>query len=73
MHTESEVCRLETITAENLTEEHALEQQKQETGKAERETAENCDPNKNLDGKSSAVEPREEKKKSSSCDSEEGD
>ncbi|XP_069645519.1 chloride channel CLIC-like protein 1 isoform X2 [Haliaeetus albicilla] len=73
LHTESEVCRLETITAENLTEEHALEQQKQETGKAEQETGENCDPNKNLDGKSSAVEPREEKKKSSSCHSEEGD
>ncbi|XP_009468958.1 PREDICTED: chloride channel CLIC-like protein 1 [Nipponia nippon] len=71
--TESEVCRLETITAENRTEEHALEQQKQETGKAERETGQNCDPNKILEGKSSAVEPCEEKEKSSSRDSQEGD
>ncbi|XP_055581066.1 chloride channel CLIC-like protein 1 isoform X1 [Falco biarmicus] len=63
LHSESEVCRLETITAENLTEGHALEQQKQETGKAERETGENCDPNKNLEGKSSAMEPCEAKKK----------
>uniref|UniRef100_A0A8C3J843 Chloride channel CLIC-like protein 1 n=1 Tax=Calidris pygmaea TaxID=425635 RepID=A0A8C3J843_9CHAR len=73
LHTDSEVCRLETITAENLTEEHAREQQKQETGKAERETGENCDPNKNLEGKSSVTEPREEKKKSGSRDSQEGD
>ncbi|XP_026710240.1 chloride channel CLIC-like protein 1 [Athene cunicularia] len=73
LHTESEVCRLETITAENLTEEHALEQQKQETGKAEQETGENNDPNKSLEGKSSAVEPYEEKKKSNSCASRAGD
>ncbi|XP_009982681.1 PREDICTED: chloride channel CLIC-like protein 1 [Tauraco erythrolophus] len=73
LHTESGVYRLETITAENLTEEHALEPQKQETGKAERETGENYDPNKNLEGKSSPVEPCEEKKRSSSCDSQEGD
>ncbi|XP_065697717.2 chloride channel CLIC-like protein 1 isoform X2 [Patagioenas fasciata] len=73
LHTESEVCRVESITAENLTEEHALEQQKQETGKAERETGENCNPNKNLEGKRSAMEPCEEKKKSGSHDSQEGD
>ncbi|KAK4820262.1 hypothetical protein QYF61_022620 [Mycteria americana] len=73
LHTEAEVCRLETITAENLTEEHALDQQNQETGKAEQETGESCDPNKNLEGKSSAVEPCEEKKKSSSRDSQEED
>ncbi|KAM6124299.1 chloride channel CLIC-like protein 1 [Pterocles gutturalis] len=73
LHTESEVCRLETITAGNLTEEHVLEQQKQETGKAEQETGENCDPNKNLEGKCAATEPHEEKKKSSSHDSREGD
>ncbi|XP_050757316.1 chloride channel CLIC-like protein 1 [Gymnogyps californianus] len=73
LHTESEVCRPKTITAENLTEELALEQQKQETGKAEQEMGENCDPNKNLEGKSSAMEPCEEKKKSSSRDSQEGD
>ncbi|XP_053928604.1 chloride channel CLIC-like protein 1 [Cuculus canorus] len=73
LHPECEVCRLESITAENLTEEHTLEQQKQETGKAEQETAENCDPQKNLEGKSSAVEPYEEKKKSSAHDSQEGD
>lgn len=72
LHTESEVCRLEAITAENLTEEGGLEQQKQETGKAERETGENCDPNKNREGKSPAMEPCEEKK-SSSRDSQEGD
>ncbi|XP_032856633.2 chloride channel CLIC-like protein 1 [Tyto alba] len=73
LHTESEVCRLETITAENLTEEYAPEQQKEERGKAELETGENCDPNKNLEGKSSAMEPCEEKKKNSSCDAQEGD
>ncbi|XP_072724777.1 chloride channel CLIC-like protein 1 isoform X3 [Ciconia boyciana] len=73
LHTEAEVCRLETITAENLTEEHALDQQNQETGKAEQETGESCDPNKNLEGKSSAVEPCEDKKKSSSRDSQEDD
>ncbi|XP_010163189.1 chloride channel CLIC-like protein 1 [Antrostomus carolinensis] len=73
LHTESEVCRLETITAESLTEEHALEQQKQETGKAEPETGDNCDAHKNLEGKHSAVEPCEEKKKSHSEDLKEGD
>ncbi|KAM6305687.1 chloride channel CLIC-like protein 1, partial [Aegotheles albertisi] len=62
VHTESEVCRLETITAESLTEEHVLEQQKKETGKAERETGENSDSDKNLQGGSSAMEPYEEKK-----------
>ncbi|XP_075616226.1 chloride channel CLIC-like protein 1 isoform X2 [Balearica regulorum gibbericeps] len=73
LHTESEVCRLETITAENLTEEHALKQQKQETDKAEQETGENCDPNKNLEGKSSVVELREEKTETNSRGSQEGD
>ncbi|KAM6128963.1 chloride channel CLIC-like protein 1 isoform 2-T2 [Phoenicopterus ruber ruber] len=73
LHTESEVCRVEAISAENLTEEHAFEQQKQETGKAERETGENCDPNKHQEGKSSTVEPCEETRKSNSCDSQEGD
>ncbi|XP_054021561.1 chloride channel CLIC-like protein 1 [Dryobates pubescens] len=73
-HTEPEVCRLETITAENLTEEQALEQQKQETGKAERETEGSCDPNKNLEGKNyMVVEPHEEKKTKISRDSQEGD
>ncbi|XP_030310746.1 chloride channel CLIC-like protein 1 [Calypte anna] len=65
LHTEPEVCRLETITAENLTEEHVLEQQKEEAGKAEQETGKNCDPNKNLEGKSSAMEPCKEKNSSS--------
>lgn len=69
LHTESEVQRLETLKAENLNEETALEQQKQETGKA----GENCDPDKNLEGKSSAVEPCEEKKKSVLHDSQERD
>ncbi|XP_010115959.1 PREDICTED: chloride channel CLIC-like protein 1, partial [Chlamydotis macqueenii] len=64
LHTKAEGCRLETITAEHLTEEHALEQQKQETGKAEREPGETCDPNKNLEGQSSAAQPCEEKKRS---------
>ncbi|XP_063263736.1 chloride channel CLIC-like protein 1 isoform X2 [Prinia subflava] len=73
LHTESEVHRLETLQAENLTEEAALEQQKRETGKAEGETGENCDPNKNLEGKSSAMEPCEEKKKSVLHDSQERD
>lgn len=41
-----------------------LLKQKQETGKAEGETGENGDPNKNLEGKSSAMEPCEEKKES---------
>ncbi|XP_074954400.1 chloride channel CLIC-like protein 1 isoform X1 [Phalacrocorax aristotelis] len=72
LYTESEVCRRETITAEKLTEEHALEQQKQDRGKAEQETGDNCDPNKNPEGKSSAVEPCE-KRRSSSHDSQEGD
>lgn len=70
MHTESEGHRLETITAGNFAEE--LEQQKQETGKAERETGENRDPHENQEGKSSAVGPHEEKKKSSSHPSQEG-
>lgn len=71
--TESEVHRLETLKAENFTEEAALKQQKQETDKAEGETGENCDPNKNLEGKSSAVEPCEEKKESVLHDSQEKD
>lgn len=71
--TESEVCRLETTTAENCTEEHALEQQKQETVKAEREVGENCDPNKNLKERNSAMQQCEEKTKSGSRDSQEGD
>ncbi|KAJ7412015.1 WD repeat-containing protein 47 [Pitangus sulphuratus] len=73
LYTESEVHRLETLKAENRTEEPAVEQQKQETGKAEREAGENCDPNKNLEGKSSAMEGGEEKEKSILCDSQEGD
>ncbi|KAJ7409245.1 WD repeat-containing protein 47 [Willisornis vidua] len=73
VYTESEVHRLETLKAENCAEEPVLEQQKQETGKAERETGENCDPNKNLEGKSSAMEQREEKKESILSDSQEGD
>ncbi|KAF4789616.1 chloride channel CLIC like 1 [Turdus rufiventris] len=71
--TESEVHRLETLKAENFTEEAALKQQKQETDKAEGETGENFDPNKNLEGKSSAVEPCEEKKESVLHDSQEKD
>lgn len=73
LHTESEVHRLETLRAETATEEAALEQQKQKTGKAEGEIGENCDPNKNLEGKSSAMEPCEEKKKSVLHDSQERD
>lgn len=72
MRTESEGCRLETTTAENCTEEHALAQQKQ-TGKAEQEVEENCDSNKNLKERNSAMEQCEEKTKSSSHDSQEGD
>ncbi|XP_068808251.1 chloride channel CLIC-like protein 1 isoform X2 [Struthio camelus] len=73
LHTESEVCRLATITAECLTEEHALEQQKQQTGKAEQEAGENCNPNKNLEGESSTTGAPEEKKESRSYQSKEGD
>ncbi|XP_064003182.1 chloride channel CLIC-like protein 1 isoform X2 [Pogoniulus pusillus] len=72
-HTEPKVCRLETITAENLTEEQAFEQQKQETGKAEQETEASSDPNKKPEGESYTVEPREEKKTKISHDSREGD
>lgn len=64
LYTESEVHRLETLKAENLTAEAAPEQQKQETDKVEGETGENCDPNKNLEQKSSAAELCEEKKES---------
>ncbi|XP_032923175.1 chloride channel CLIC-like protein 1 isoform X2 [Catharus ustulatus] len=71
--TEAEVHRPETLKAENFTEEAALKQQKQETEKAEGETGENCDPNKNLKGKSSAVEPCEEKKENVLHDSQEKD
>ncbi|XP_068878565.1 chloride channel CLIC-like protein 1 isoform X1 [Aphelocoma coerulescens] len=63
LYTESEVHRLGNLKAENCNEEPALEQQKQETDKAEGETGENGDPNRNLEGKSSAMEPSEEKKK----------
>ncbi|XP_009083113.1 PREDICTED: chloride channel CLIC-like protein 1 [Acanthisitta chloris] len=73
LHTESEVHRAETLKAENLTEEPAPEQQKQEKSKAEGDTGENCEPNKNLEEKSSAVEPCEEKKKCHLQDSQEGD
>lgn len=73
LYTESEVHRLETLKAENLNEEPAHEQQKQETGKGEGETGENGDPNKNLEGKSSAVEPCEEEKESVLHDSQERD
>lgn len=73
LHTESDVHRLETLKAENLTEEAALEQQKQETSKAEGETGENGDTNKNLEGKSSPVEPCEEKKEGALCDSQQRD
>lgn len=72
MHAESEVCRVETAPATNVTEEPALEQQKQQPGKAEQETGENCDLNKNLEGTSSTGGPLEEKKKGSTCDSQEG-
>ncbi|XP_010150016.1 PREDICTED: chloride channel CLIC-like protein 1, partial [Eurypyga helias] len=71
LHTEPEVCRPETVAAENCTAEQPPEQQKRETGKAERETGENRDPNKNPGGKSSAAEPPEEQ--SSACDAQEGD
>ncbi|XP_057285215.1 chloride channel CLIC-like protein 1 isoform X1 [Pezoporus wallicus] len=71
--TESEVCRLETTTAENHTEEPAPEQQKQEPAKTQQEVGENCDPSKNLKQRNSAMEPCEEKTKSSSRDSQEGD
>ncbi|XP_050162653.1 chloride channel CLIC-like protein 1 [Myiozetetes cayanensis] len=73
LYTGSEVHRLETLKAENRTEEAAVEQQKQETGKAEQKAGENCDPNKNLEGKSSAMEGGEEKEKSLLRDSQEGD
>ncbi|XP_027527739.1 chloride channel CLIC-like protein 1 isoform X1 [Neopelma chrysocephalum] len=73
LYTESEVHRLETLKAENHTKEPAVEQQKQETGKAEREAGENCDPNKNLEGKSSAMEQGEEKEKNILHNSQEGD
>ncbi|KAM4773537.1 chloride channel CLIC-like protein 1 isoform 5-T6 [Cyanocitta cristata] len=63
LYTESEVHRLGNGKAENVNEEPALEQQKPETDKAEGETGENGDPNRNLEGKSSAMEPSEEKKK----------
>ncbi|XP_068055740.1 chloride channel CLIC-like protein 1 isoform X3 [Anomalospiza imberbis] len=73
LYTECEVHRPETLKAENLTGEAALEQQKQETGNVEGETGEKCDPNKNLEQKSSAAEPCEEKKKSVLHDSQERD
>lgn len=72
LYTEHEV-RLETLKAENLTEEAAVKQQKQETEKAVGKSGENCDPNKNLERKSSAVEPCEEKKESVVHDSQERD
>ncbi|KAM9542651.1 LOW QUALITY PROTEIN: chloride channel CLIC-like protein 1 [Guaruba guarouba] len=71
LHTESEVCRLETTTAENHT-ETAPEQQKQEPEKAQGEVEENSDPSKNLKERNSAMEPCEEKT-DSSRDSQEGD
>lgn len=71
LYTECEVHRPETLKAENLTGAAALEEQKQETGKVEGETEEKCDPNKNLERKSSATEPCEEKKKSVLHDSQE--
>ncbi|XP_065531342.1 chloride channel CLIC-like protein 1 isoform X2 [Lathamus discolor] len=73
LRTESEVCRLETTTAENHTEEPASEQQEGEPDKAQQEVGENCYPSKNLKQRNSAMEPCEEKTKSSSCDSQEGD
>ncbi|XP_035393464.1 chloride channel CLIC-like protein 1 [Cygnus atratus] len=72
LHTESEVCRVETAPATNVTEERALEQQKQQPGKAEQETGENCDLNKNLEGTSSTGGLLEEEKKGSTCNSQEG-
>ncbi|XP_030135201.4 chloride channel CLIC-like protein 1 isoform X2 [Taeniopygia guttata] len=71
LYTECEVHRPETLKAENLTGAAALEEQKQETGKVEGETGEKCEPNKNLERKSSATEPCEEKKKSVLHDSQE--
>ncbi|KAM4659363.1 LOW QUALITY PROTEIN: chloride channel CLIC-like protein 1 [Amazona ochrocephala] len=71
LRTESEVCRLETTTAENHT-ETAPEQQKQEPEKAQGEVEENSDPSKNLKERNSAMEPCEEKT-DSSHDSQEGD
>ncbi|XP_031974640.1 chloride channel CLIC-like protein 1 isoform X3 [Corvus moneduloides] len=73
LYTESEVHRLGNLKAENLNEEPALEQQKQETDKAKGETGENGDPNRNLEGKSSAMEPSEEKKNIVLHDSQERD
>ncbi|XP_062353817.1 chloride channel CLIC-like protein 1 isoform X2 [Cinclus cinclus] len=73
LYTESEIYRLETLKAENLTEEAPDKQQKQATDKAEGETGENCNSNKNVEGKSPAVEPCEEKRESILHDSQEGD
>lgn len=72
MHTEAEICSLEPSPAATHTGEKALEHQKQWTDKAEQETVKNSDPNRNVEGQSSAVGPAEERK-SSTCESQEGD
>lgn len=71
LHTEAEVSRLETSPAATLTGEKALEHEKQRTDK-EQETGKNCDPNRNVEEQSCAARPAEERK-SSTCESQEGD
>lgn len=71
MHTEAEVSRLETSPAATLTGEKALEHEKQRTDK-EQETGKNCDSNRNVEEQSCAARPAEERK-SSTCESQEGD
>ncbi|XP_025899624.1 chloride channel CLIC-like protein 1 isoform X2 [Nothoprocta perdicaria] len=64
LHTESDVCRLATLTAECLPEEPEPEQHKQQLHKVEQGAGENCTPNKNLEEESStmgALEDKEEK------------
>lgn len=72
LHTEAEVCRLETSPTATLTGEKALEHEKQWTDKAEQESEKNCDRNRNVEGQSCEVEPAEERR-SSTCESQEGD
>ncbi|XP_042729172.1 chloride channel CLIC-like protein 1 isoform X1 [Lagopus leucura] len=71
-HPEAEIRRLEPSPAATHTGEKALEHQKQWTDKAEEETAKSSDPNRNEEGQSCAVGPAEERK-SSTCESQEGD
>ncbi|XP_052522947.1 chloride channel CLIC-like protein 1 isoform X1 [Tympanuchus pallidicinctus] len=70
-HPEAEIRRLEPSPAATHTGEKALEHQKQWTDKAEEETAKSSDPNRNEEGQSCAVGPEE--RKSSTCESQEGD